>query len=118
LESFGNAIHKRGIATHETIGKFRGICIDGSIQVQGIEPEIYSAPGDSGALIFLNIDGELYPFGIHFASDDSGFSYAIPIYKILDDILSKQKYDKISIKFINPKITSINYEKDDLQNII
>lgn len=56
--------------------------------VQGVTGP-FSAPGDSGALVVAEVNGDRYAVGLVFAGDAQGLSYVLPLNPILDSLKVK-----------------------------
>lgn len=68
----------------------------------------FSAPGDSGSLVFIESDGLLYPISVHYAGmTDGSESASIPLWRILYDFCKKQGLDNLNLRFLNPLIEGV-----------
>jgi hypothetical protein len=75
------------MASAGTLGRFVEIVEQATLKIQGTSELLFSLPGDSRALVYLQDEGEdddskLIPVAPHFQSSDAGFSFAISLRNI------------------------------------
>jgi hypothetical protein len=99
-------VYKRGLTTMKTKGEIEKADCEGDKCGDGLricsempEGKPFSEPGDSGSVVFVDIDNLLVPLGLHYMGDSTHkHSFCIPLWKIFRDFCrAKLKKDQYSI---------------------
>lgn len=99
------------------MGKFQGISLeDGSlISESARSPTEFTEPGDSGSLIVLHLeeDGVLVPVGVHFASDDAGNSFSVPLWNVFSHFYDENALQgELKVHFLSPWLKEFGFQRD------
>jgi hypothetical protein len=81
-------VFKYGMASAVTLGRFVKNVEQTTLKIKGTPERLFSLPGDSGSLVYLQDEDEdddskkkLIPIALHYQSSDTGFSFAIPLWR-------------------------------------
>jgi hypothetical protein len=110
-------VMKLGITTGLTFGTLLDFYATGTLRVSGICNCKFSDSGDSGSLVFFQFEGNFYPLGVLYCGGD-GFSFVIPIWRILHHFCDKNGIDNVKFRVENPRVAGmIEFSKDGLEEL-
>lgn len=110
--------YMRGMATGETKGRLVGKTTEGVLQIESLANHPFSAPGDSGSLVFVKEnDDDRCALCLNIKLRFNTTFVCYPNWRILLDYCEKNSCGGIKMSFLNPTFGHVELEKQALLNM-